>query len=68
MVKTIPIAIDKTSCRHFMGYYFRLASRGFLYAPSHSHDGTYHDLCYISCGTLAGTRNSGGFVLVFVFF
>ena len=25
----------KTRCRHFMGYYFRLAARGLLYAPFH---------------------------------
>ena len=41
-----------------MGYYFRLAARVLLYAPSHRHDNTYHDLCYTSRGVLAGTRNS----------
>ena len=37
---------------------FRLTARCFLYVPSHKQDGTYHDLCYTSCGALAGTRNS----------
>ena len=27
------------------------------YAPSHRQDCTYHDLCYTSCGALAGMRN-----------
>ena len=25
-----------------------------IYAPSHKQDYTYYDLCYISCGTMAG--------------
>ena len=29
----------------------------FLYASSHTQDNTYHGLCYISRGALAGTRN-----------
>ena len=33
-------------------------SKGFLYAPSHRQDNTYHGLCYTSRGALAGTRNS----------
>ena len=35
-----------------------LQARVLLYAPSHRQDSTYHSLCYISCGALAGTRNS----------
>ena len=31
-------------------------SKGFLYAPSHRQDNTYHGLCYTSRGALAGTR------------
>ena len=40
------------------GPLFRLAARVLLYAPPHRHDSTYHDICYTSRGTLAGTRNS----------
>ena len=45
-------------CCHYIGYSFQLAARVVSYAPSHRQDGTYYGLCYISCGTLAGTRNS----------
>ena len=41
-----------------MGYSFLLTARVLLYAPSHRQDSTYHSLCYTSCGTLGGTRNS----------
>ena len=41
-----------------MGFSFRLATRVLLYASSHRQDSTYHDLCYTSRGSLAGTRNS----------
>ena len=41
-----------------MGFSFRLTARVLLYAPSHREDSTYHSLCYISRGALAGTRNS----------
>ena len=37
---------------------FRLAARVLLYASSDRQDNTYHSLCYISRGALAGTRNS----------
>ena len=33
-----------------IGYSFRLAARILLYASSHRHDNTYHDLCYTSRG------------------
>ena len=36
---------------------FLVASMIILYVSSHSQDSTYHGLCYISCGALAGTRN-----------
>ena len=39
-----------------MGYYFGLAARVLLYAPSHRQDSTCHSLCYTSRGALAGTR------------
>ena len=42
---------------HFMGYSFLLAAKGLLYVPSHIQNSTYHNLCYTSCGALAGTRN-----------
>ena len=47
----------ETRCRH-MGYSFRLAAMGLLYASSHRQDDTYNGLCYSSRGALAGTRNS----------
>ena len=47
----------ETRCRH-IGYYFRLAARVLLYAPSHRQDSTYHGLCYTSRGALVGMRNS----------
>ena len=40
------------------GYYFRLAARILLYSSSHRQDNTHQNLCYTSCGALAGTRNS----------
>ena len=49
---------EETRCHH-MGYSFRLAARGILYAPSHRQDSTYHGLCYTSLGALAGTTISG---------
>ena len=48
---------EETHNRH-IGYNFRLAARVLLYASSHRHDHTYHDLCYTSRGALAGKRNS----------
>ena len=40
------------------GLLFPINSKVFLYAPSHRQDNTYHSLCYISHGALAGMRNS----------
>ena len=56
-LRTILIVRKETHCRH-IGYYFWLAARVLLYAPSHRQDSTYHRLCYTSRGALAGTRNS----------
>ena len=50
---TILIVRKETRCRH-IGYSYRLTARVILYAPSHRQDNTYHDLCYTSCGALAG--------------
>ena len=50
-------AREETHYRN-LGYSFRLAARVLLYASSHGQNNTYHDLCYTSCSTLAGTRNS----------
>ena len=47
----------ETHCQ-YMGYSFWLAARVVLYTPSHTQDRTYHGICYISLGGLAGTRNS----------
>ena len=55
--RTTQIATEETRCRH-IDYFFRLATRFFLYASSHRQDNTYHVLCYTSRGALAGTRNS----------
>ena len=41
-----------------MDYSFRFVARVLLYASSHRQDNTYHSLCYTSCGTMAGMRNS----------
>ena len=51
-------ASEKKSATSTMGYSFQLAARDLLHAPSHRQDSTYHSLCYTSCGTLAGMRNS----------
>ena len=48
---------EETHCHH-MGYSFWLAARVLLYASSLWQDNTYHSLCYTSCGSLAGMRNS----------
>ena len=56
-LRTILIVRKETRCRH-IGYSFQLGARIILYTPSHRQDNTYHDLCYTSRGTLAGTRNS----------
>ena len=37
-----------------MGYSFDLAARDLLYAPAYRLDSTYHGLCYISRGAMAG--------------
>ena len=57
MVKDHSDSEKGTRCRH-IGYSYRLTARVLLYAPSHRQDNTYHNLCYTSRGTLAGTRNS----------
>ena len=49
---------EKENCCLHMGYSFLLAARDLLYAPSHRQDSRYHNLCYTSCGALAGMRNS----------
>ena len=41
-----------------MGYSFRLAAMGLLYASFHRQYNTHHGHCYTSRGALAGTRNS----------
>ena len=56
-LRTIQIARQETCC-HYMGSSFRLTARFLLYAPYHRQDSTYHSICYISHGALAGTRNS----------
>ena len=54
--RNFQIAREETHCRHYTGYYYRLAARDLLYAPSHLQDSTYHGLCYTSRGPLAGTK------------
>ena len=46
-LRTILIVRKETLCR-YIGYFFRLAARVLLYAPSHRQDNTYHSLCYAS--------------------
>ena len=55
--RTTQIVIDETCCCH-IGYSFQLAARLLLYASFHRQDNSYHSLCYISHGALAGMRNS----------
>ena len=38
------------SDNQYWEYYFRLAARDILYAPSHRQDRTYHGLCYTRTG------------------
>ena len=38
------------------GLLFLINSMGFIYAPSHRQNSTYHDLCYTSRGALAGNE------------
>ena len=40
------------------GPLFPISSKLFLYASFLRQDNIYHDLCYTSCGALAGTGNS----------
>ena len=56
-LRTILIVRKETRFSH-MGYSLRLTARVLLYALSQRQDSTYHSLCYISRGALAGTRNS----------
>ena len=58
MVKDHSYSESGNSLAPNLGYSFQLASRDLLYEPSHRQDSIYHGLCYTSCGTLAGTRNS----------
>ena len=49
---------DEACCSHFTGYSFWLAARDLLHTLSHRQDSTHHDICYTSCGALAGKRSS----------
>ena len=40
--RTTQIARTETHCCHYMGYFFRLAAKVLLYAPSHRQDSTYN--------------------------
>ena len=40
------------------GLLFPISNKGSLYAPSYRQDSTHYDLCYTSCGVLAGPSNS----------
>ena len=48
----------RRNCSCPMGYFFWLAARVLLYAPSHRQDSTYHGLYYTSRGAQTGTKNS----------
>ena len=56
-LRTIQIAKEETRCRHYIGYFFGLAARDRLYAPSHRQDSTYHGFCYTSRRSLAGSSS-----------
>ena len=55
-LRTIQITREETVTA--MVYSFLLAARVLFYALSHRQDSTYHGLCYISSGALAGMGNS----------
>ena len=55
-LRTILIVRKETRCHH-IGYSFQLTAMVILYAPSHRQDNTYHSLCFINGGALAGMRN-----------
>ena len=57
-LRTIQRAKEKTRCRHYMGYSFRLAARVLLCAPSHKQGSAYHGLCDTSRGAMSATTNS----------
>ena len=57
MVKDHSDSGKETHCHHYMFFSFQLSARNLLYAPSHRQDSTYHSLCYIHHGALAGMRN-----------
>ena len=42
---------DETHGCHYIGYFFQLAARDLLYAPSHGQDSIYHVLCYTNMNT-----------------
>ena len=45
---------EETRCRD-IGYFLRLPTKVFVYAPSHRQDNTYHNRFYTRRGALAGT-------------
>ena len=49
---------EEAHCCNYMGYFIQLAARVLLYIPTHRQDSAYLSICYSSCGTLGGTRNS----------
>ena len=53
--RTTQVTREETCCHHYMSYFFQLAARDLLYAPSHRQDSTYHGPCQdTSNGALAG--------------
>ena len=51
------IAREDTPLLRLHGRLFSISSKSSFHAPSHRQDNTYHRLCNISHGPLAGTRN-----------
>ena len=59
---TTQIMREKTRCRQFTVYIFRITARVLFYLPPHRQDTTYHDLCYTGYGALA--RSTGRIDLI----
>ena len=49
---------EEAHCCNYTGYFIQLAASVLLYIPTHRQDSSYLSICYSSCGTLDGTRNS----------
>ena len=55
MVSDTQTMREKTCCRHYMGDFLSISSKGSFICTILRQDSTHHGLYYISCGALAGT-------------